>query len=149
MRMELGFVAITLFASAAVAADPPRVYIESSETVDAGNSNTKAKQIDFGAAIAAALIKKQVPVAVVTDVTKAQWTIKTVSSQKEDSTGTKVAKLLLWGGGGFTQFEGSIEVIDRESSVVLYAYNVKKNNFQSAAQSFAKHFKEDYLSKRQ
>ena len=60
-----------------------------------------------------------------------------------------MAKLLLWGGGGFTQFEGSIEVIDRESSVVLYAYNVKKNNFQSAAQSFAKHFKEDYLSKRQ
>ena len=97
--MKLTLVALTLFAATVVAADSPRVYLESSETVDAGNSNTKAKQIDFGAAIAAALIKKQVPVLVVTDETKAQWTIRTVSSQKEDSTGTKVAKLLLWGGG--------------------------------------------------
>jgi hypothetical protein len=31
---------------------------------------------------------------------------------------------------------------------VLYAYNVKKGNFQSAAEAFAKHFKGDYLEKR-
>lgn len=130
------------------AAQPPRVIIESSETVDAGNSQHKAKQIDFGSAIAAALVKKQVPVTVVTDAAKAQWTIKTVSSQKEDSTGTKVAKLMLWGGSSFTTFEGTIQVIDRETSAVIYAYNVKKGNFQSAAESFAKHFKNDYLVKR-
>ncbi|MEO8679577.1 MAG: hypothetical protein ABI665_11055 [Vicinamibacterales bacterium] len=78
-----------LFASTVVAADTPRVYIEATETVDAGNSKDKAKRIDFGSAIAAALVKKQAPVAVVTDNTKSQWTIKTVSSQKEDTTGTK------------------------------------------------------------
>ena len=47
-------------------------------------------------------------------------------------------------GGGFTKFEGTIQVVDNVSSSVLYAYNVKKGNFQSAAEAFAKHFKGDY-----
>ncbi len=126
----------------------PRVYIDAGETVDAGNSKDKAKQIDFGSAIAAALVKKNVPVQVVTDRARAEWTIKTVSSQKEDSTGTKVAKLAFGFGGGFTKFEGAIQVVDDVSSSVLYAYNIKKGNFQSAAEAFAKHFNDDYLKKR-
>jgi hypothetical protein len=136
-------------ASAQVAArtELPRVFIESSETVDASNAKDKAKHVDFGAALAAALVKKNVPVTVVMDQSKAQWTIKSVSSQKEDSTGTKVAKLAFGFGGGFTKFEGTIQVVDNESTAVLYAYNVKKGNFQSAAEAFAKHFKDDYLKK--
>jgi hypothetical protein len=145
--MKRILVALMLLASPAMAAETPLVYIEAAETVDAGNSKDKAKQIDFGAAIAAALVKKQVPVGVVADRTKSQWTIKTVSSQQEDTTGTKVAKMF-FGGGGFTKFEGSIQVIDNQSSTILYAYSVKKGNFQSAAEAFAKHFKNDYLSKR-
>ncbi len=145
--MKCILIALILFASTAMAAEPPRVFIEASETVDAGNSKDKAKQIDFGAAIAAALVKKQVPVAMVTDQTKSQWTIKTVSSQREDTTGTKVAKMV-FGGGGFTKFDGAIQVVDNDSSAILYAYNVKKGNFQSAAEAFAKHFKDDYLSKK-
>jgi hypothetical protein len=137
-----------LVASTALAEDTPRVYIQAAETVDAGNAKEKAKQIDFGAAIAAALVKKQVPVQVVTDASKAQWTIKSVSAQKEDSTGTKVAKMFFFGNTGFSSFEGAIQVIDNESSAVLYAYNVKKGNFQSAAEAFAKHFKDDYLKKK-
>jgi hypothetical protein len=136
-----------LTATTAAAADLPRVYIEATETVDASNSKDKAKHVDFGSAISAALLKKEVPVLVVTDRSKAQWTIMSVSSQKEDSTGTKVAKLAFGFGGGFTKFEGTIQVVDNESSGVLYAYNVKKGNFQSAAEAFAKHFKGDYLKK--
>lgn len=49
---------------------------------------------------------------------------------------------------GFTQFSGTIQVVDNTSSAVLYAYNVKKGNFQSAAEAFAKHLKNDYLDKR-
>jgi len=139
---------VFLCVATVAAADTPRVYIQAAETVDAGNAKDKAKQIDFGSAIAAALMKKQVPVSVVTDSTKAQWTIKTVSSQKDDTTGTKVAKMLLMGSTNFTKFEGTIQVIDNESSAVLYAYNVKKGNFQSAAEAFAKHFKDDYLVKK-
>jgi hypothetical protein len=147
-RMNGILATLLLLASTAVAAETPRVYIEASETVDASNSKDKAKHVDFGAALAAALVKKNVPVTVVTDVTKAQWTIRSISSQREDSTGTKVAKIAFGGwGGGFTKFEGTIQVIDNETSAVLYAYNVKKGNFQSAAEAFAKHFKGDYLLK--
>jgi len=126
----------------------PLVFIEASETVDGSNSRDKARQVDFGSSIAAALLKKGVPVTVVADPSKADWTIKSVSAQREDSTGTKVAKLAFGGLGGFTKFEGSIQVIDNASTGVLYAYNVKKGNFQSAAEAFAKHFKGDYLEKR-
>jgi len=140
-------IAVLVATTTAVAADRPRIYLESTETVDASNSKDKAKHVDFGSAIAAALLKKEVPVLVVTDRSKAQWTITSVSSQKEDSTGTKVAKLAFGFGGGFTKFEGTIQVVDNESSGVLYAYNVKKGNFQSAAEAFAKHFKGDYLEK--
>lgn len=138
---------LLLFASIAIGADVPRVYIASTETVDASNARDKAKHVDFGAAITGALVKKQVPVTVVTDQSKSTWTIKCVSSQREDSTGTKIAKLAFGGGGGFTKFEGTIQVIDNATSGVLYAYNVKKGNFQSAAEAFAKHFKGDYLTK--
>lgn len=141
--------ALILVASTAAAADRPLVFIQASETTDGSNSRDKAKQVDFGASLAAAMMKKEVPVTIVTDATKSKWTIKSVSSQREDSTGTKIAKLAFIGpfGGGFTTFEGSIQVIDNETSGVLYAYSVKKGNFQSAAEAFAKHFKGDYLEK--
>src|SRR5437773_11227460 len=112
MKRTVMAAALVLVASIAGAQDLPRVYIDANETVDAGNSKDKAKQIDFGHALAAALVKKQVPVMVVTDKDKAQWTIKSVSSQKEDTTGTKVAKMFIMGSSNFTQFEGAIQVID-------------------------------------
>jgi hypothetical protein len=149
--MKRTFVALAVAWSVATtaAAQPPAVYIEATETVDAGNARDKAKHVDFGSALTAALMKKQVPVVVVTDATKSQWTIKSVSSQREDSTGTKVAKLAFGFGAGFTKFEGTIQVVDNASTAVIYAYNVKKGNFQSAAEAFAKHFKDVFLSKKQ
>src|SRR3982751_1224218 len=104
------FFSVFLFALLASAGtansqDRPRVFVHPSQTVDSSNARDKAKHIDFGASISAALIKKQVPVTVVTDLAKAQWEIKSISSQREDSTGTKIAKLA-FGGGGFTKFEG-------------------------------------------
>ena len=86
---------------------------------------------------------------VVTDESQSDWTIQSVWSQKEDSTGTKVSKILAFGAfaGSFTKFEGTIRVVDNKTSAVIYAYNIKKDNFQSAAEAFAKHFKNDYLNK--
>lgn len=145
---RIALVLLVMSMPVVAAGQTPRVYIEPGETVNAGNAAEKAKGIDFSAAISAALVKKKVPVTTVMEPDKAQWIIKAVSSQKEDTTGTKVAKLILGGGSAsFTQFEGAIQVIDRESSEVLFAYNVKKNNFQSAAEAFAKHFNDDYLKK--
>ena len=137
-----------LFSSAASAQDKPRVFVEASETVDSSNSRDKAKQLDFGTALSAALVKKKVPVMVVTDKSKSDWTIISTSSQKEASTGTKIAKLAFGNFSGNTKFEGTIQVVDNESSEILFAYNVKKGNFQSAAEAFAKHFINDFLKKR-
>ena len=155
MFLRLAFLGLALLAPAALAQDLPRVYIESAQAGDEKDRNWKkggaVKQVDFGSAIAAALAKKRVPVTVVTDKTKSQWTIKAVSSQREDSTVTKVAKIALIGvfaSGSFTKFEGTFQVVDNESSAVTFAYNVKKNNFQSAAEAFAKHFKKDLKKKR-
>jgi len=148
--LAVAMVIMTVMPTLGQQREKPRVYIEAAETVDASNAKDKAKQADFGSAITAALLKKEVPVAVVTDKSKANWTIQSVSSQREDSTGTKVAKIVAFGAfaGSFTQFSGTIQVVDNETSAVLYAYNVKKSNFQSAAEAFAKHFKGDYLDKR-
>jgi len=147
MKRILFVVFSIAIASPLAAANGPSVYIEAVYRVDGSNARDKAKQVDFGSAISAALVKKEVPVSVVTDAAKARWTVRSVSSQKEDSTGTKVAKIAFGFGGGFTKFEGTIQVIDNESSAVLYAYNVKEGNFQSAAEAFAKHFKNDFLKK--
>jgi len=120
---------------------PPnaKVFIESSETVDASNSKNKAKYGDFTLAITAALAKKHVPVVVVTDLERADFVVRHTSSAKEDSTGTKIAKIAVMGGlWGSSKFEASIMVIGKASTAVVYSYNVKKGNFQSAAESFAK-----------
>ena len=151
MLLRSVLMGLVLFASTALAADLPRVYIESTQMEEAGNwkKDGTVKQVDFGSAIAAALVKKKVPVMVVTDSTKSQWTIEAFSAQREDSTVTKVTKTVMLGpfAGSSTKFEGAFQVIDNESSAVLFAYSVKKNNFQSAAEAFAKHFKKGFLKK--
>lgn len=116
-----------------------KLFIEGEETVDASNSKNKATYGNFTVAIAAALSKKKVPVIVVTDPERADFLVRHTSSAKEDSTGTKVAKLAFGVWGGFSKFDASIMVIDKASTGVVFSYNVKKGNFQSAAEAFAKH----------
>ncbi len=125
---------------------PPqaKVFIEKGETHDvSGKIEDREARGDFGMAIVAALQKKKVPVLVVTDSTKADYIIQHSSTRDEDGTGTKIAKLAFGGGlwGGGVKFEGTFMVIDQESTVAVFSYNVKKNNFQSAAESFAKNLK--------
>ena len=116
-----------------------KLFIEGSETVDASNSKNKATYGDFTYAITAALAKKKVPVIVVTDIDRADYVVRHTSSAKEDSTGTKVAKIVVLGGlWGSSKFEASIVVIDKATTGIVFSYNVKKGNFQSAAESFAK-----------
>ena len=130
-------------ASVADAKGDFRVFIEESVTEDISNEADEAR-VDFGLAISAALIKKDVPVLVVTDRTKSDWTIRSVSTMKEQTTGRAIVSGLF---GGGDKVEGTFQVIDNETTAILYAYNVKKNNFQSAAEAFAKHFKNDFLNK--
>jgi hypothetical protein len=125
---------------------PPqaRVFIDEGETADvSGEIEDREVRGDFGMAITAALYKKKVPVIVVTDIEKADFVINHSSTRDEDGTGTKAVKIIFGGGlwGGGVKFEGTFTVVSREESAVAFSYNVKKNNFQSAAEAFAKHFK--------
>ena len=124
-----------------------RVFIEESATENISNDAAEGDgvRVDFGAAISAALIKKDVPVLVVMDEAKSEWTIKSVSTVKDETTGRAIVSGLFGGGGD--KFQGTFQVIDNETTAILFAYNVKKNNFQSAADAFAKHFKDDFLNK--
>ena len=136
--------------SVADAADdgPLRVFIEESATEDISNDVAEGDEVrvDFGVAISAAMIKKKVPVLVVTDEAKSEWTITSASTVKEETTGRAIVSGIFGVGGG-DKFEGTFQVIDNETTAILFAYNVKKNNFQSAAEAFAKHFKNDFLNK--
>ena len=117
-----------------------RLFIEEGETMDASNSRNPATYGDFGVAIVAALARKKVPVIVVTDPDKAEFVIRHTSSAREDSTATKIVKIAVLGTtAGSSHFNASIMVIDKASTGVVFSYNVKKGDFQSAAEAFAKH----------
>jgi hypothetical protein len=120
-----------------------RVFIENGQTVDSSNAKNKAEYADFGLALTAALQKKKVPVVVVTDLEKAEYIVRHTSSMSQDSTGTRIAKMAFgfgFGGRGGT-FEGSINVIERESSAVVFSFTTKKGKAQSGAENFASKFK--------
>ncbi len=144
----------SLFASVA-GAQPTRVpsgakvFIESSETQDSSNSKNKAQYGDFGLDLTAALYKKKVPVTVVTDIEKADYVIRSTSTMQVDSTGVRAVKMLAgfgFGGRG-GQFEGSVAVIEKASSAVVFSYSCKKGKSKSAAEAFAKNFGEHIQGK--
>ena len=60
MKRSVGFLFLWTFLAvmSTIAADKPRVFVVASETVDASNSRDKAKHVDFGTALSAALTKK-------------------------------------------------------------------------------------------
>ena len=119
-----------------------KLFIEEGKTADvSGKLEDRGDFGDFGMAIAAALHKKKVPVIILTDSAKAEFVIRHASTRDEDSSGVKIAKTFFGGFGGGVKFEGTFTVINQETTAVVYSYNVKKGNFQSAAESFAKHLK--------
>lgn len=95
----------------------------------------------FDTFLAAAIIKKQVPVTVVTDRTKADYEVTGISSTEKAGW----AKMLFMGVDNSNDM-ASIKVVDIKSNEVVYGYSVRKGNSyrgkQSAAEACAKHLKE-------
>lgn len=95
----------------------------------------------FDIFLAAAIIKKQVPVTVVTDRTKADYEVTGISSSEKAGW----AKMLFMGVDNSNDM-ASIKVVDIKSNEVVYGYSVRKGNSyrgkQSAAEACAKHLKE-------
>jgi TolB-like protein len=118
----------------------PTVYIE--------------PQNGFETFLAAAIAKKQAPVDVVTDPTKATYTLKAAPVEiKQESTGGKIARCLFaYCAGIEDKGHVSVQLIDASSSKMLWAYSVNKQrgggkNQQSMAEAVAKHLKE-FLSQK-
>jgi hypothetical protein len=94
----------------------------------------------FDTFLAAAIIKKQVPVVVVTDRAKADYEISGIASTEKAGW----AKMLFMGVDNSNDL-ASIKVVELKSSEVVYGYAVRKGNSyrgkQSAAEACAKHLK--------
>jgi hypothetical protein len=133
-------VIILLFAFAtslaSLAATPrPSIYIDG--------------QNGFDTYVAAAIAKKQVPIDVVTDQTKATYVLKAAPVEiKQESTGGKIARCLFAYCAGIEDTGNvSVQLIDVTSTKMLWAYSVNKQrggskNEQSMAEAIAKHLKE-------
>jgi hypothetical protein len=113
----------------------PSVYIE--------------PQNGFETYLAAAISKKNVPVEVVTDETKATYTLKSAPIEiKSESTGGKIARCVFASCAGINdKGTASVQLIETSSSKMLWAYSVNKQrsgskNEQSMAEAVAKHLKE-------
>lgn len=118
----------------------PSVYIE--------------PQNGFETYVAAAIAKKQLPMDVVTDPTKATYVLKAAQVEiRQESTGGKIARCLFaYCAGIEDKGNVSVQLIESSSSKMLWAYSVNKQrggskNQQSMAEAVAKHFKE-FLSQK-
>ena len=118
----------------------PTVYIKASN--------------EFSTALAAALIKKNVPVVVVTDPAKAEYILQAAPvDSKSESTGSKFARCMFADCIGMNGYSSvAVELLRAKDSAVLWAYQVRKANsgplgIQSLSEAVAKHLKHDYLDK--
>jgi len=106
-------------------------------------------QNGFETYLAAAISKKNVPVDVVADQTKATYLLKASPVEiKTESTGGKIARCVFASCAGIEDKGNvSVQLIETSSSKVLWAYSVNKQrggskNSQSMAEAVAKHLKE-------
>lgn len=111
-------------------------------------------QQGFETYLAAAMSKKNVPIDVVTDQTKATYILKSAPVEvKSESTGGKIARCLFASCAGIEDKGNvSVQLIESSSTKMLWAYSVNKQrggskNEQSMAEAVAKHFKE-FLEKK-
>ena len=106
-------------------------------------------QQGFETYLAAAISKKNVPVDVVMDETKANYVLKAAPVEIEtESTGGKIARCLFaYCAGIEDKGNVSVQLIQTSSSKVMWAYSVNKQkggskNSQAMAEAVAKHLKE-------
>jgi hypothetical protein len=91
-------------------------------------------QTEFGMALGASFIEKKVPLTVVADAEKADFTIRTVSEDRKASTASKIFMV------GRDRWHATVSIFNRDG-ILVFAYNVKKNTFQDAANSTANEIK--------
>ncbi len=108
----------------------------------------------FSSAMAAAFLKKKVPATVVADKDHAEYVLRAAPVYSKDESGAgKVARCLFLDCAGMNGFSTvSVELIKKDDSSIVWAYQVRKANsgpvaIQSLSEAVAKHLKDDYLKK--
>jgi len=136
--LEVSMIVFALFMSSVASfaqVARPAIYVE--------------PQSGFETYLSAAISKKKVPVDVVTDQTKATYTLKAAPVEiKSESTGGKIARCVFANCVGIED-KGSVSVqlIEASSSKMVWAYSVNKQRIgakdeQAMAEAVAKHLKE-------
>lgn len=132
-----------LLAAAPVYSQEERTYFNpSAKPIPAGSKICIAPMPGgFENYIAAGIIKKKVPVVVVSDRSKADYEISGISQSEKAGW----AKMLFMGSEASRE-QASVQVVDLKNDEVVFAYSVHKaNSFrgkQSAGEACAKHLKE-------
>lgn len=98
---------------------------------------------EMGTAITAALIKKHVPVQITVDADKATHVLNATTDAKQEGTGERMAKVVMLGAfaGSGKSRDTSITIADKKSGAIVFAYNTRKADKQSAAEGVAKNLK--------
>lgn len=135
----LALIAAVVVNASVVAQDRPTIYI--TPTPD-----------NFETYLSAAIIKKEVPVTVVTKEESASLVLKASAVEiQQQSTGSKVARCIFASCSGIED-RGSTTVQLVKGDAVVWSYSVNKGrgqkNRQSLAEAIAKHLKDDYLKKK-
>lgn len=96
------------------------------------------KYSSFRPVIAAALLKKKVPVTIVTRPSQADFFMESVTEAKKEKTGERITKLLLfgWGAGSGKSFDAAISIMNAHGEIV-FAENIEKGNARKAARRIA------------
>ena len=147
VRHGLAILSLALCLAGAATGQEGKSVEQSSRTIER-NSRVFISPIEggFDTFLAAAIIKKQVPVVVVTDRTKADYEISGIANTEKAGW----AKMLFMGVDNSNDM-ASIKVVYLKSDEVVYGYSVRKGNSykgkQSAAEACAKHLKEKITGK--
>ena len=141
MRLLALILAALPFCVSTLAQEGKAVEPPNSKAIPAGSKIYIAPMVGgFETYLTAGIVKKGVPVVVVTDRTKADFEITGVS--ETDKAGW--AKMLFMGSDSSRE-QASIKVVNVSTSEVVFGYNVHKGNSvrgkQSAAEACAKHLK--------
>lgn len=97
--------------------------------------------------LAAAMVKKEVPIVMVTDPERADFELSAVTESEKAGW----AKIVFWGNTSSAE-QASIKVVNLRTGTVVFGYNVNKGSSvrgkQSSAEACAKHLKEKIESGR-
>jgi hypothetical protein len=133
---------MTLVVAAAVSSQEPELKVDADAKIPRG-ARFFIGPIEGGYDIylAAAMHKKEVPIVIVTDKSKADFELSGVT-QSEKAGWAKT----IFMGNTSTAEQASIKVVNLKNGTVVFGYNVNKSSSargkQSSAESCAKHLKE-------